>query len=392
MSRPVPNAAIIGIGTIGYGKFGDWSLGKMYNSALEAALADCGLERSQIDGLLVQIGSPRGLDYDVVAAQLALNTRFGAQSWAHGRWHVGTLAHAAMAVNFGLCDYAVCFGAYRNTIWGRHGTATFPESREGVREGAGPHSETPHAGMEAPMSGAAMALTRYVSHYGVERDKLGAVAIAQRKWAAMNPLAALRKPLTMDDYLSSRYVIEPIRLYDCSYPIDVATAAIITTPDRAKDGKNRPVYLRAIEGVHAGPNEFCFGRPGLGHNEADTFEMEEVGGYDEIYAASGIDRGDIGAFYCYDGFATQIVYTLERFGFCKGGEGIDFVQDGRIEPGGELPVNTSGGHLSEGHTNGWGSLYEIVQQLRGKAEDRQIDGIQFAQWATTLGDTIIYGL
>jgi acetyl-CoA acetyltransferase len=297
-----------------------------------------------------------------------------------------------MAVAHGLTDYVVCIGGYKNSLFTRHGTPGYPGSAEGVREGGGPHAETPHAGMAAPMAGAAMALRRYLSHYGTEREKLSAVAIAERNWALKNPLAVHnKKPLTVDEYLASRYVIEPLRLFDCSYPVDHATAVILTSADRARDLAQQPVYLRGFEGVHAGPNEYIFGRPGLGINEADTFELESKTGYDSIYARSGVDRSDIGALYTYDGFSTQVIYTLERFGFCKGGEGFDWVQDGRIDVGGELPVNTSGGHLSEGHTNGWGQTLEIISQLRGQAGPRQIEGIQFAQWGTTVGDTIIYG-
>ena len=95
--------------------------------------------------------------------------------------------------------------------------------------------------------------------------------------------------------------------------------------------------------------------------------------------------------HCYDGFSPQILWTLERFGFCAPGAAAGWVADGRIELGGELPVNTSGGHLSEGHANGWGHTLEIVRQLRGQAGPRQIPGITVAQWATTLGDSIIYG-
>jgi acetyl-CoA acetyltransferase len=392
MTASQPSVAVVGIGTTGFGNFSDVSLGKMYNDALEAALTDSGLRREQIDGLLVQIGSPRGLDYDVAAPQLGLDVRFSAQTWAHGRWCAGTLTHAAMAIDYGLTDFAVCIAGYKNSLFSRHGTPGYPGSAEGVREGGGPHAETPHVGMSAPMAGAAMALARYVSHYGVDRDKLGAVAIAQRNWALKNPLAVQnKKPLTQEQYLASRYVIEPIRLYDCSYPVDQATAVILTSADRARDLSQRPVFLRGFDGVHAGPNEFVFGRPGLGINEADIFELESKTGYDAVYGRSGIDRADIGAFYTYDGFATQVIYTLERFGFCKGGEGFDWVQDGRIDAGGDLPVNTSGGHLSEGHTNGWGQTLEIIRQLRGTAGPRQIEGIHFAQWATTVGDTIIYG-
>jgi acetyl-CoA acetyltransferase len=104
-----------------------------------------------------------------------------------------------------------------------------------------------------------------------------------------------------------------------------------------------------------------------------------------------VKPSEVGTLHCYDGFSPQVWWTLERFGFCPPGEAADFVDDGRIELGGELPVNTSGGHLSEGHSNGWGQTVELVRQLRGQAGPRQIDGLHVGQWATTLGDSIVYG-
>jgi acetyl-CoA acetyltransferase len=150
------------------------------------------------------------------------------------------------------------------------------------------------------------------------------------------------------------------------------------------------VHLLAFQGIHAGPGEFIFGRPGLGVNQADGDDWVPLGADEPVFRRAGLAPGDVGTLHCYDGFTPQILWTLERFGFCGPGEGADWVQDGRIELDGELPVNTSGGHLSEGHANGWGHTLEIVRQLRGDAGPRQIDGLHVAQWATTLGDSIIY--
>lgn len=385
------SVAIVGMGTTGFGHFADESVASLCNRALSEALTDSGLARDQLDGLLVQIGSPRGLDYDAVASLLGLRVRFSSQTWAHGRWCATVLTHAAMAVTHGLTNYVVCLGAFKNSLFTRHGTVGYPGFSESVREGGGPHAETPHAGMGAPIAGAAMAFNRYLSRYGVDREKLAEVAIAQRNWARKNRLARMTGPLDRDEYLNARYIVEPLRLYDCSFPVDMATALILTSAERATDLKQRPVYLRGYQGVSAGPDEFVFGAPGLGVNEANVFDLVPDGADQSVFRMAGVSQPDIDAFYTYDGFSTQVIYTLERFGFCRPGEGLEWIQGGRTEPGGELPVNTSGGHLSEGHSNGWGQTMEIARQLRGQADERQIPGIAVAQWATTVGDSIIYG-
>ena len=125
------------------------------------------------------------------------------------------------------------------------------------------------------------------------------------------------------------------------------------------------------------PSEFIFGQPGLGINQADVFDYRPLGADEPVYRAAGVAPADIEALHCYDGFSPQVLWTLERFGFCAPGEAMNFIEDGR------LPVNTSGGHLSEGHANGWGHTLQIVRQLRS--------GGRVAMWATTLGDAIIYG-
>jgi acetyl-CoA acetyltransferase len=384
-------AAIVGIGTIGFGRFAQESVASMIERALSASLADCGLERREIDGLFVHIGSPRGLDYDEIALLLGLEVRHALQTWDHGRFSATIIASAVMALEYGLIDCALCVGAYKNSRFDRIGTAGSQSFFEGMREAGGPHAEAPSIGMAAPAAGAAMSTQRYLHRYGIEREKLAAVPVAQRKAAALNPLAALRDPLTFEDYARSRPIVEPLRLHDCSYPVDTAVAVIITRAARARQLAQPPVHVLAFQGIHAGPNEFIFGQRGLGINQADVFDYRPLGDEEPLYRRAGLGPRDIGTLHCYDGFAPQVLWTLERFGFCAPGEAADWVQDGRIELGGELPVNTSGGHLSEGHSNGWGQTLEIVRQLRGQAGARQIDGVAVAQWATTLGDSILYG-
>ena len=385
------DVAIAGVGSIGFPRSTADSVPVLAERALSAALEDAGLERSSIDALFVHIGSPRGLDYDAVGRLLALDVGVASQTWSHGRFTATLLQHAALMLHHGLARYALCLGAFRNSQFDRHGTPGFPDFAEALRDGGGPHGEQPAAGLLAPVGGAAMATRRYMHVYGLDPDMLGAVAVVQRRAAQRNPAAALQHAVTLDDYRSSPFVVAPLRRLDCSIPVDVAVALLLTTTERAGALRAKPVRMLGLQGIHASPNEFVFGQPGLGFNQRDEFTYKPLGAAEPVFAAAGLWPADVDALYCYDGFSTQVLWTLERFGFCAPGEANDWVQHGRIEIGGELPVNTNGGHLSEGHSNGWGHTVEIVRQLRGEAGPRQIEECECAMWATTFGDAIIYG-
>ncbi|HEY1854225.1 MAG TPA: thiolase family protein [Solirubrobacterales bacterium] len=383
-------AAVAGIGTAGFARSTEESVAKLADRALGLALEDAGLARSDVDALFVHIGSPRGLDYDLLARLLALDVRYASQTWSHGRFTATLLQHAALVVGAGLARCSLCLGAFRNSPFDRHGTSAFPDFVEALREGGGPHAEQPASGLAAPVGGAALSTQRYLEQYGIEREKLAAVPIAQRKAASRNPLAVLTAEISAADYAQSPFVVEPLRRLDCSLPVDTAVAVLITSLERARSLRARPVRMAAFQGMHAGPNEFVFGKPGLGVNQRDCGPSPPLGAAEPVFARAGIGPAEVGALYCYDGFSPQVLWTLERFGFCGEGEAADWVQDGRIELGGALPVNTNGGHLSEGHSNGWGQTAEIVRQLRGEAAERQIAGCETAMWATTLGDAIVY--
>jgi acetyl-CoA acetyltransferase len=386
----LPAVAVVGIGSIGCGDFRDESLASMTNRAVSSALADCGLARREVGGLFVHIGSPRGLDYDELALLLGLEVELAVQTWSHGRFGATVIGTACMALRCGLIDVALCVGAFKSSTFGRLGTTSSIGFLEGMREGGGPHAELPYVGMAAPAAGAAMSTRRYLDRYGIDREQLGAVAVAQRESARRNPDAMMQEPMSRVDYEQSRYVVEPLRLFDCSVPADTAAAMLLTRADRARSLAQPPVWVLGFQGVHAGPNEFIFGQPGLGINQADVFDFEPRGAEQPVFRRAGVRPDDVETLHCYDGFSTQVLWTLERFGFCSPGEGADFVQDGRIELGGQLPVNTAGGHLSEGHGNGWGHTVELVRQLRGQAGPRQIDDLRVGLWATTLGDSVVY--
>ncbi len=392
MAGPVaPRTAIVGVGKAGMAQAGlAQTATAMASEAVSMALADAGLERAQIDGLVVHIGSPRGNDYDLAASLLGLNVRFAAQPWNHGRFGATAIQHAAMALSAGLADRVLCLAAYKNASFGTHGTKERPGFQESLRIGGGPHAETPYVGLTGPVAGAAMAFQRYCHKYNVSAEQLAAVALACRRHAQKNPDAMMQKDLTPELYAEARFIVEPLRLFDCSVLVDGAVALIMTSDDLAQ-GNPRAVHLLGMQGINAGPNEFIFGQPGLGINQAAVFDFDPKPSEQLAYRMAGLSPADVDAFYVYDAFSPLVLWSLERFGHCRVGEGMEFVQGGRIELGGQMPVNTNGGMLSEGHLNGWGHFIEMVRQVRGEAGPRQVAGLKVAQWGTCLGDSLIFG-
>jgi acetyl-CoA acetyltransferase len=211
-----------------------------------------------------------------------------------------------------------------------------------------------------------------------------------RAHAQANPQAIMRKTMTLDDYLGSRFIIEPLRLFDCCLVTDGAACVLVTSAERARDLAQPPVYISGMQGIRGGRDEFVFGTPGLGINQQDTSVRTPRDVDLESYRMAGVERSDVDAFYTYDAFSPAVLFALERFGFCGQGEAADWVQHGRIGPGGELPVNTSGGLLSEAHVSGWNSIVELTRQLRGACGERQVPDAQVAQWGTVWGDSIIF--
>jgi acetyl-CoA acetyltransferase len=150
------------------------------------------------------------------------------------------------------------------------------------------------------------------------------------------------------------------------------------------------VYYLAMQGMRSGREEFIFAPPGLGINQQTTGRVTPREADLEVYREGGITQKDVDGLYTYDAFSPLVLFVLERFGFCGPGEAARWIQDGRIGLGGELPVNTSGGLLSEAHVGGWNSIVEMVRQLRGECGARQVAGAQIMQWATVWGDSILF--
>ena len=382
-------AAIVGIGTSGFGRHLPESQLALAAAAFKASLEDAGLERGDIDGLSIHIGWPLGVDYDQVAQAFGLEIGFVNQAWTHGRFVTGSLQTAAMAVATGMADVVACvnvlsFTRERDILGG-------PHDFEGYRETGGTHAETPHYGLTAPAGGAALAMQRYMALYGTASAELAAVPVALRAHARLNPNAAMQKPMSVADHQASRMVVDPLRLFDCCIVSDGAAVVLVTAAERARDLRQRPVLIAGMQGMSGGPQRVHLRPAGPRHQSAERGAPGPPGRARPCRLPLGRHpaRCDPGALYTYDAFSPLVLFVLERFGFCAPGEAAAWVQDGRIGPGGALPVNTSGGLLSEAHVAGWNSLCEMVRQLRGEAGPRQIAGARALQWATAWGDSVI---
>ncbi|MGH8695979.1 MAG: thiolase C-terminal domain-containing protein [Burkholderiales bacterium] len=380
--------AIAGIGQSEFGRFLPDSQLKLGAKALKAALDDAGLTRADVDGVAIHLGWPLGVDYDRVAETYGLDLRWVSQTWLHGRFVTSALQQAAMAVACGLanvvaCVTAISFTRERQILGG-------PGDAEGTREDGGTHGESPPYGLTAPAGGAALAMQRYMARYGATSAELAAVPIAFRKHALKSPHAVMKKPLTLAEHQASRMVVDPLRLYDCCLITDGAAVVLVTSAERARDLKHAPVYIAGMQGLRSGRDEFIFAPRGLGINQQPAAQGKP-GERDLLaYRMAGIERSDVAGLYTYDAFSPVVLFVLERFGFCGPGEAAKWVQNGRIELGGELPMNTSGGLLSEAHVGGWNSILEIVRQLRGAAGERQIPNARYLQWGTAWGDAVIF--
>ncbi len=380
-------AAIAGVGNSNFGRRLMRSPIDLAAEAIVNALDDCGLQREQLNGLIVSFGSPLGTDGDQLASVLGLNLRCYNQTWAHGRFTASCIQWAAMAVNAGLADAIAClaavsFSGMRRPKMGGAG------DREGAREAGGGHGEDPVYGMTSPGAGAALVARRYFERFGASSRQLAAVPIAFRKHASMNPAAIMREPYDADDYAASRYVCEPLHLLDYCLMNDGASCVIVTTAERARDLKKAPVYISGMQGLPGGHEEFIWAYPGFGVAQQSVFDYDP--GVQPVYEMAGITHNDVDALFTYDAFSILAWIALERFGFCKMGEAAAFTQDGRIEVGGELPMNTNGGLLSEAHIMAWNHQVEIARQLRGECGLRQVKDCEIVQWANAYGDSLIY--
>jgi acetyl-CoA acetyltransferase len=205
--------------------------------------------------------------------------------------------------------------------------------------------------------------------------------VAQRKFAAMNPTAFHRDPMTIDDYMDSRYISAPLRLFDCDYPIDASGAVIFATEERARDFRQKPVFVEAA--ALGSTDRMSF------EHASDMVTSAPHAACKAMWSQTSLRPEDVAVAGLYDGFSFITMNWIEAMGFCGRGEAADFVREGNTSPGGRLPVNTDGGMVNIGRIHGVNHLVEVVRHLRGQAGDRQIDGARVGVAANAVGPTAV---
>jgi acetyl-CoA acetyltransferase len=351
-------AVIAGIGQTEFSKNSGRSELQLACEAVKAALDDCGLPPSEVDGL-VTFSMDTNDEVEVAQAVGCGDLTFYSRIPYGGGAAIGVIQQAAMAVATGVAKYVVVYRAFNERSGRRYSV--------GIGEGI-VTADLIHwswylpFGLLTPASWVAMFTQRYMHEYGLTSEDLAQVAVSTRKHAVNNPNAFFYgKELTVAEHQASRFIAEPLRLYDCCQESDGGCAQVITTPERARDLKQKGALIRGVAEAAAKGQEnmTSFYRPSISYLPEKDLVAKQ------IYAQSGLSPEDIDAAIIYDAFTPIVLWQLESYGFCKRGESAAFVREGNLELGGRLPSNTHGGQLSEAYIHGMNGVNEGVRLIRG---------------------------
>ncbi len=366
------SAAIAGIGATEFSKSSGRSEMRLACEAVQAAIADAGLQPSQIDGMVTFSADTNP------EIEIARNLGIGELSFFSRIHHgggaaCGTIQQAVLAVNSGVADYVVCYRAFNERSGRRFGTGVQDRPPSPTAEMAHFSWYSPF-GLLTPAQWVAMFARRYMHEYGATSEDFGAIAVADRKHAATNPSAWFyEQPITLEDHQSSRWIVEPLHLLDCCQESDGAQAMVVTTPERARDLAQPTVIVNnAAQGA------------GVDQDMMTSYYRPSITGLPEmgliarqLWNTTGLGPDDIQTAVIYDHFTPLALPQLEEFGFCARGEAKDFIKDGAIEIGGRLPINTHGGQLGEAYIHGMNGIAEGVRQVRGTSVN-QVPGVEHA--------------
>ncbi|MBW8812902.1 MAG: transporter [Caulobacterales bacterium] len=354
--------AIAGIGCTDFTRASGRTVRSLASEACAKAVADAGLKLDDIDGII-------SFNFNDSAPAMGVATELGIPraNYAVDFQSGGNAANlitltATAAIEAGLAKNVLCFRAMNGRSGFRLGGGR-DMSAHGITQYTAPF------GWITYPQAMAMWRRRYMIEYGADDEGLAEIAVTFRDNAVLNPRAMQRTPITKDDYYNSRPIVDPFRMLDICLESDGACAVLITSAERAKDMPHKPVYI--MGGAYGGgPNQGddlfdAIRWPDHSHNAFKYLA-------DDLWGSAGIRPGDVDVAQVYDCFTYSVLMALEGLGFCKEGEGGDFVQGGRIARTGALPLNTAGGLLSEAYIHGFNHVIEAVEQLRGVSGPRQI--------------------
>ena len=352
-------AAIVGVGATAQGKLPGSTPVSLASDAFKRALDDAGLRKDQIDGLLTMPGttSPEGsLNFLRMGETLGIDPRYTGSMTMGGGTCGALIQNAVMAIESGLAETVACVFA---------DTARTGNYRFGRASGWG--DSWGIWGMFGAAANSATAASRHMALYGTTSRHLGNVAVACRKHASLNPNAVMREPFTIEEHQASRWVVEPFHLLDCCLISDGGVCVIVTSAERARDLKQKPVLISGMGQAYTTQNM---------EREDWWYVPHQKEALGRAFAMAGLGPKDIDVAQLYDNFTMSVILWLEHAGFCGVGEGGPFTEGGRIELGGQLPVNTAGGNLSESYMEGWLHVVEGVRQIRGECGPRQVPGAE----------------
>ena len=364
-------ACIVGIGSTEFSRNSGRSEIHMAVDAAMAACKDAGLKPEDIDGIVKfgtagQVAVEFTTDTDVARCLGIPNLRYFTEAPWGGGACCATILHAALAVANGIADYVLCFRSLKPAS----GTVRYGRPANVPIDAH--WSYTMPFGFMSPTSWIAMFTRRWMLETGATQEQLGWVAMVSRENAVVNPRAIFYgRPMTMEDYWNSPMLCDPFRMHDTCLENDGSVALIVTTPERAKDLRQKPAYVVAATEA-TGWDSYCM--TSFYREEIGIPEMAEAG--KELWKQSGFTPRNIDVAQLYDAFTPLVPMQLEALGFVKAGEGGPFCQGGdRIRPTGELPINTSGGMLSESYIHGMNMIAEGVRQIRGTSTT-QIEDVE----------------
>ena len=327
-----------------------------------AALEDAGLTLADVDGVCHPESAVGFAEY------LGVHPNFVESTMTGGSAYEVHVEHAAAAIAAGVCDVVV--SVYAATP---RSDRTQGRRREWRRPG-GPNPmaewDLPY-GLRTPMGPYALAAARHMHEFGTTSEQLAQIAVSTREWAALNPRARYRDPISIDDVLASPLQVSPLHLLDCCLVTDGAGAFVMTSAERARSLPKPPVYVLGAA--------TCTDHMVIGQMPDLTTTPGAVSGPRALQMA-GLEAADVDVLMGYDSFTITALLHLEDLGFCKKGEGGPFAADGHLGPGGTQPMNTNGGGLSFTHPGMYGMflLTEATRQLRGECGERQVAGAEVA--------------
>ncbi len=368
--------AITGIGQSEVGRPSQLSGMRLTVDACLQAIADAGLERGDIDGIACWPGDNNNGDSFSPVGPIALKNALGLEvNWFGGGYEgPGPLAgviNGAMAITSGLCKHVLVF----RTITESSSRLINKQASALTNKTAGRDSSfawqwyTPFNVLSA-VNLMAIYAQRHFHEYGTKPEQLAQIALTCRKHAQLNPKAVYRSPMSMDDYMQSRMISSPLRMFDCDVHCDASTAIILSHKDAARDTKTPPIRIEAIGAALHQPWSW----DQISLTEGAAFDVSKM-----MWSRTDLKPKDVKSAQLYDGFSILTMIWLEALGLCPRGESGNFIEGGqRISLTGQLPLNTNGGQLSGGRTHGLGYLHEACLQLWGKAGERQIADHQVA--------------